>query len=92
MEGVLYAGALFLLAIAAGTVVFGVFENCSCSYGRTAIEGCDPQNCEATGGSTRSVLDAFYLSCITLTTVGFGDQTPKCAACGLDIISNRRFD
>jgi potassium channel subfamily K len=77
MEGVASGGVLFLLAITAGTVVFGVVENCTCSYGHTAIEGCDPQDCEATGGSTRSLLDALYLSCITLTTVGFGDQTPK---------------
>ena len=41
------------------------------------IYGCKESQCATTGGSTKSYIDAFYMSCITLTTVGFGDVTPK---------------
>jgi predicted anti-sigma-YlaC factor YlaD len=74
----LLAAAFFFFAmILIGTIVFGYLSSCTCSYGRTAIDGCKEDDCADTGGATRTVLDAFYMSCITLTTVGFGDQSPK---------------
>merc|ERR1719160_720044 len=32
---------LFLIFLAAGTVFYATYEKCSCSYGRTRIEGCE---------------------------------------------------
>lgn len=69
----------FLGFVAFGTIYFAVFENCSCSYGRTAVADCDEssyQSCVQTGGYVKTWIDSFYLSVITLTTVGFGDVTP----------------
>merc|ERR1719247_3185725 len=33
--------------------------------------------CAATGGYVKTWTDAFYMSVITLTTVGFGDHAPR---------------
>eukprot|EP00746_Dinoflagellata_sp_MGD_P162218 gnl/MRDRNA2_/MRDRNA2_89673_c0_seq1.p1 gnl/MRDRNA2_/MRDRNA2_89673_c0~~gnl/MRDRNA2_/MRDRNA2_89673_c0_seq1.p1 ORF type:complete len:375 (-),score=81.82 gnl/MRDRNA2_/MRDRNA2_89673_c0_seq1:34-1098(-) len=99
---------LFLFFLAAGTIFFATYEQCSCSYGRTAIEGCeefketpvpfadsddglhvvkegvdklnivkDFDKCVATGGQVKTWIDSFYMSMVTLTTVGFGDHSPK---------------
>lgn len=64
----------FMAFVSAGTVFYWIVEACSCSYGRTEIEGCDPKNCEATGGEVKSFVDAFYMSVVTMTTVGYGDE------------------
>lgn len=61
-----------------GTVFYGWYEACSCSYGVTAVDGClEGPRCPETGGAVKSYLNAFYMSVITLTTVGFGDHSPK---------------
>jgi hypothetical protein len=72
-----FAAFAFAFMIAFGTIFYGTFESCTCSYGRSAAPGCDENNCVTTGGYTKSYVDAFYMSCITLTTVGFGDFAPK---------------
>lgn len=71
------AGFLFFLI--AGTVFYATYESCSCSYGVTGVEGCFPGKCAATGGHRLTWVESFYMSLITLTTVGFGDHSPKSA-------------
>jgi hypothetical protein len=71
-----FTRSFFLLVgmIIFGTVFFG--GTCHCGYGKNHIEGCKASRCSETGGTSRTYVDAFYMSCITLTTVGFGDFTP----------------
>lgn len=74
------AFVIFALFVISGTLFYGLMEACSCSYGVTAIEGCVElpiEKCFETGGATNSWVEAFYMSIITLTTVGFGDHSPK---------------
>lgn len=71
---------VFLFAIAVGTLFYFIFENCTCGHSETAVELCDANSCEETGGYQKSFLDAFYMSCVTLTTVGFGDFAPRSVA------------
>jgi len=76
---VLIAAGLFWGMVSLGTWYFGYFQGCTCSYGKTKIEGCSEatqEMCLATGGNDMTYMEAFYMSCITLTTVGFGDFTP----------------
>lgn len=71
---------VFLSFVLFGTLFYSTLEDCSCSYGVTAIEGCDGTDystCVQTKGATKSLSEAFYFSVITLTTVGFGDFTPE---------------
>merc|ERR1719171_491220 len=73
------ATTLFWGMVALGTVYFGYIEGCTCSYGVTTIQGCKEHTqdeCRATGGNEFTYMQAFYMSCITLTTVGFGDFSP----------------
>merc|ERR1719281_2315290 len=70
---------LFWFMVALGTWYFGYFEGCTCSYGVSRIDGCKDhtqEECRATGGNDFTYVQAFYMSCITLTTVGFGDYSP----------------
>lgn len=69
-----------VLAIVFGTVFYATYESCTCSYGKSHVEGCKLDNydvCIATGGYKKSWMSAFYMSVITLTTVGFGDHSPR---------------
>merc|ERR1719424_508981 len=70
-----------------GAVFYSTFEGCSCSYGVTGASimqaagaaGCrdsGPDNNCATTGATKTFAESFYMSVITLTTVGFGDFAP----------------
>jgi len=65
------AGLIALCFLLAGTIFYGYFSNCICPDTE-----CNFHDCEATGGTRRTMIDAFYMSCITLTTVGFGDEAP----------------
>lgn len=69
---------LFATLAIVGALFFRLYEHCSCSYGVTLIEGCEEgPRCMATGGAVNTWTDAVYTSLITLTTVGFGDHSPK---------------
>jgi potassium channel subfamily K len=70
---------LFWSMVGIGTFYFGYLEGCTCSYGVSKIQGCQEhtqEECRATGGNDFTYMEAFYMSCITLTTVGFGDFSP----------------
>merc|ERR1719333_1772015 len=69
---------LFMIFLGAGTIFYATFEACTCSYGATQVEGCvEGEKCPATGGAVKTWIDSFYMAVITLTTVGFGDHSPK---------------
>eukprot|EP00440_Ansanella_granifera_P070243 gb/GFBE01076215.1/.p1 GENE.gb/GFBE01076215.1/~~gb/GFBE01076215.1/.p1 ORF type:complete len:361 (+),score=61.87 gb/GFBE01076215.1/:1-1083(+) len=79
-HNVLVSGGYLLTFLSLGTVYYGLIDTCTCEQ----EHGCDrmsweheiwsiPVNCE----SHRDLATAFYMSCVTLTTVGFGDETPK---------------
>eukprot|EP00930_Biecheleria_cincta_P040124 TRINITY_DN27522_c0_g1_i1.p1 TRINITY_DN27522_c0_g1~~TRINITY_DN27522_c0_g1_i1.p1 ORF type:complete len:583 (+),score=112.13 TRINITY_DN27522_c0_g1_i1:51-1799(+) len=70
-----------------GTIYYSIDEACSCGYGssRGRVAGCiDGKDggaynydlCVETGGVVKSVVDCFYMSALTMTSVGFGDVTP----------------
>merc|ERR1719240_321138 len=68
----------FVILVFGGMFFFRLFEPCVCSYGSRRIEGCvDGPECYNTGGDVKTWIDSLYMSVITLTTVGFGDETPK---------------
>jgi hypothetical protein len=71
---------LFAVFVGFGTIFYALYEGCSCSYGVSKIDGCldhEYYACVATGGAVKTWIDAFYMAMITLTTVGFGDHSPK---------------
>lgn len=77
------ATSLFIVFLAIGMLFFRFFEHCTCSYGHTEVKDCietDFETCRDTGGYVKHWVDAFYMSVITLTTVGFGDLAPKTRA------------
>lgn len=69
--------AVSAVMIILGTIVYGAAEQCTCSYAESQVEGCVPESCAETGGYAKTYLDAFYMSCISLSSVGFGDVSPK---------------
>eukprot|EP00405_Crypthecodinium_cohnii_P033991 CAMPEP_0206525906 /NCGR_PEP_ID=MMETSP0325_2-20121206/355_1 /ASSEMBLY_ACC=CAM_ASM_000347 /TAXON_ID=2866 /ORGANISM="Crypthecodinium cohnii, Strain Seligo" /LENGTH=369 /DNA_ID=CAMNT_0054020861 /DNA_START=238 /DNA_END=1344 /DNA_ORIENTATION=- len=72
----LLAAFWFFLHVLFGTIFFTLLEPCSCSFGLTAIDGCTAENvCEV--GAKKTYAESFYMSVVTLTTVGFGDYSPK---------------
>eukprot|EP00928_Gymnodinium_smaydae_P043616 TRINITY_DN29187_c0_g1_i1.p1 TRINITY_DN29187_c0_g1~~TRINITY_DN29187_c0_g1_i1.p1 ORF type:complete len:366 (-),score=57.05 TRINITY_DN29187_c0_g1_i1:41-1138(-) len=85
------ASTMFCSAIFLGTAVFRYLEHCTCSYGVTWREadhldhdacleytlGITFDQCVAAGGFVKTWIDCFYLSVVTVTTVGFGDFSPK---------------
>lgn len=70
----------FLMFLLFGCIFFRFFEHCTCSYGLQSREGCsDPdfETCMNTGGYVKDWASSFYMSAITLTTIGFGDYQPR---------------
>jgi len=92
-EHLIVSFIFFVFFVAAGTYYYATYEKCSCSYGVTRAPGCidgvdviggttvdgvtKTDRCAATGGYVKTWTDAFYMSVITLTTVGFGDHAPR---------------
>lgn len=67
-----------LVFLAFGTIFYRLTENCVC--GNFSPVGCndiDFKTCEATGGKIKHWADTFYLSVMTLATIGFGDFKPE---------------
>lgn len=78
------SGVIFLFFVIFGTIFYRLSEHCTCSYGVSRVafqlKTCSEESyeiCVATGGITHDWISAFYMSVITVTTVGFGDFTPK---------------
>merc|ERR1719491_2262742 len=61
-----------------GTTRANNYENCTEVANGTARNGAvyPYTNCQDDQGQTKTYLDAFYMSIITMTTVGFGDFYP----------------
>lgn len=73
--------AIFTVFVLGGAVFYVLVEPCTCSYGVSSVAGCiEGDTCAATGGVTKDFGQAIYMAVITLTTVGFGDFTPKSQA------------
>jgi len=71
---------LWLAMILFGMIFYGAVEGCSCSFGVSAVNGCDDSDydkCVSTGGVTKDYVQTFYMSVITLTTIGLGDYVPE---------------
>lgn len=91
LTGLAVAFFLFIAFAAFGTIFYATYEDCSCSFGITQEDdyptcvdkanGTDwngkvhGNNC-ASAGQSKSFLKAFYMSIITMTTVGYGDYFP----------------
>jgi len=77
-KGAVIAFGTYLFFILLGVVFFGFACKCACPIG----ENCEAdlfEPCQGGKGHTRSWIDALYMSVVTLTTVGFGDESPKSA-------------
>lgn len=82
---------VFAVFVIFGMVFYMLEEPCSCSFGVTLAPPlpeayrklaplCDDSSydrCVATGGYVLSWIDTFYMSVITMTTIGFGDYCPR---------------
>jgi len=69
-----------LLDITFGTLFYANYEACTCSYGVSHVPGCREDSyevCVESGGYTKTLLSAFYMSVMTVLTVGFGDYSPR---------------
>merc|ERR1719433_727960 len=61
-----------VLDITFGTVFYANYEACTCSYGASRVPGCNEDTYEAcvkSGGYTKTLLSAFYMSVMTVLTV-----------------------
>mmetsp|Transcript_15686 Transcript_15686/g.36795 ORF Transcript_15686/g.36795 Transcript_15686/m.36795 type:complete len:363 (-) Transcript_15686:72-1160(-) len=82
LNKVLVYALLFVIALFAGTIFYRFYEHCTCQglNSEARIAACDDTSfatCAATGGAVKGFTEAFYMSTITLTTVGFGDYQPR---------------
>lgn len=87
LNGLITSMVILAVFVFGGSLFYWWWEPCTCSYGVSAIKTCnetkvgsddyDYDRCVATGGTTTSYFGFMYMSVITLTTVGFGDISPK---------------
>mmetsp|Transcript_4073 Transcript_4073/g.9628 ORF Transcript_4073/g.9628 Transcript_4073/m.9628 type:complete len:448 (-) Transcript_4073:94-1437(-) len=79
-HNLLVAGGYAACVVAWGTIFFATYEGCTCSYGKSYVKGCVEDtydHCVLTGGYQKSWAASFYMAICTLTTVGFGDHSPR---------------
>lgn len=77
LNEMLAALGICLVFVFGGALFYMLVESCSCSYGVSAAAGCLEDTCEDTHGYKKTFSQSVYMAVITLTTVGFGDFTPK---------------
>jgi len=66
------------ICISVGSLFYSMMEHCTCSFGPSAVEGCqEGDKCAETGGYTMDLIDAIYMMIISATSVGYGDFAPK---------------
>lgn len=70
---------IFTVFVLGGAIFYVLVEPCTCSYGVSKADGCVEDTC-ATTGYKKDFATAIYMAVITLTTVGFGDFTPRSQA------------
>lgn len=78
-ETLLSLGVLAFMLLVWATF-FSVFEQCTCSYDKDEIDGCDAttlESCIETNGKQLTFTEALYFGIVTYSTVGFGDYTPQ---------------
>jgi len=73
---------LFAGSVLFGTIFYALAETCTSSYGVTAHALCPSDHGHSFGSCPSNCysinwVQAFYMSVITMTTVGFGDFAPK---------------
>jgi len=76
--GMFFYGGFERCSCSYGTTRANNYENCTEVANGTALNGAvyPYTNCQEDQGQTKTYLDAFYMSIITMTTVGFGDFYP----------------
>mmetsp|Transcript_13882 Transcript_13882/g.25548 ORF Transcript_13882/g.25548 Transcript_13882/m.25548 type:complete len:357 (+) Transcript_13882:66-1136(+) len=81
MNKVIAAALPFLVCLLVGMAFFRFYEGyCTCYDGGALIDGCSMDTelaCINSGGNIMTLTGSFYMSMITLTTVGFGDYHPN---------------
>eukprot|EP00971_Amphidinium_carterae_P304582 6052566-Amphidinium_carterae.1 len=84
MNKVIAAALPFLVCLLVGMAFFRFYEGyCTCYASAGLINGCSMESemaCIKSGGNIMTLTGSFYLSMITLTTVGFGDYHPNTRA------------
>jgi len=61
-----------------GTIFFRNMESCTCGVDKpSGCQDSDYATCVATGGYVTNFVDAFFMSVMTLATIGVGDYQPR---------------
>lgn len=68
---------LWIAAIGLGAITFSGYEKCTCSYGPSHVDGCVEDDCANTGGYQMNIQEALYMTVVSITSVGYGDFSPK---------------
>lgn len=79
LNKLLSASLTFIIPVIVGTVGFHWLEGCTCDADDASNDcvSSSYDQCVDTGGYTQTWVDSFYMSVITLCTIGFGDYYPR---------------
>merc|ERR1712224_54481 len=79
----LHAGAAFAGMLLLGTIVYGFLDDCVCGGDYLKCSSLpllsSHETCLEVGGRDRTHWEALYMSIVTLSSVGFGDELPGSA-------------
>lgn len=77
LNDMIASSLMFAAFVLFGTLFYHRYEGCTCIRHGEPIAGCLDNACHETGGKILSLSSAYYMSIVTLTTVGFGDKHPE---------------